>query len=113
MQRLPVQCLQQLHGSNTTDDQRLQRLLLTGCCRCLLVLQVSLVCDGAHDDNRVKYSVSVDFKSLLDTPHVAVAAVVDLSTCDWVAAILYVTSPISSRQVAMELVCRDMYVGRL
>lgn len=35
MQMLLVQLLQQLQGSTTTEDERLQRLLLTGCCTCL------------------------------------------------------------------------------
>ena len=35
MQRLLVLLLQQLHGSQTTDDPILQRMLVFGCCQCL------------------------------------------------------------------------------
>ena len=35
MQSLLVQLLQQLHGTRTTDNQRLQWLLITGSCKCL------------------------------------------------------------------------------
>ena len=68
-----VQLLQQLQGSRTTDDQRLQHLLLTGCCRWLhaLCLEPIVV---------VNCSVSFWFNLFaFATPHIVGAAVTDVS----------------------------------
>lgn len=56
MQALLVQLLQQLHGSKTTDDKRLQWLLLDGCCNCL---QNWMIESGAANHNAsCRYSAS-------------------------------------------------------
>ena len=58
MQRLLLQLLQQLQGSRTTGDQRLQRLLLTGCSGWLHALCLESAA-------RVDCSVSLCFMLLL------------------------------------------------
>ena len=42
MQKLLVQLLQQLHGSETTDKPYMQQMLLFGCCECLQVVRLPL-----------------------------------------------------------------------
>ncbi|KAL3153164.1 hypothetical protein ABBQ38_011916 [Trebouxia sp. C0009 RCD-2024] len=73
MQQLLIQLLQQLQGSQTTDDPRLQRMLLFGCCECLHSLHLQ--------------SAAPDYVSptqLFLTTDVAVAVMaVAPALCDW------------------------------
>ena len=109
MQRLLVKLLQQLQGSGTTNDQRLQRLLLTACCGWLRALCLESAAVG-------NCSVSFCFKLLLDNCHVVDAAVTAMSCCYTVSVasttqgpVLYSLSVVSCMLAEFDSGCCTTY----